>query len=77
MINFSTNTILLITMFIHYTVFTRIVVAQHVFSFLATTTDIYLREHYVPMVLLSLPVVNSGVISLQRLQHGVSLKKDT
>ena len=42
MINFGTNTILLITMFVHYTIFTRIVVAQHVFSFLTTTTDIHI-----------------------------------
>ena len=42
MINFNTNTILLITMFVHYTILTRIVVAQHVFSFLTTTTDIHI-----------------------------------
>ena len=44
-------------------------------SYTIIVTVIYLREHYVPMVLLSLPVVNSGVISLQRLRRGVSLKK--
>ena len=38
-------------------------------------TVICLQEHYVPTVLLSLPVANNGVTSLLLLQHGEFQKK--
>ena len=40
MIHFSTNTIFLITMLCHNTIFICIIIANHVFCFFSTTSDI-------------------------------------
>ena len=65
MINLSTDTILLISMFIHYTILTRVVIAQHILSLLTATTDIHIvilcntriTEHLI------LPI-NAGTITI-------------